>query len=62
MAIREIELEVYARVGLTKEAYDILRRLKKERKQSMTRLISDMVVDNFAGISETSIKPPIPNT
>ena len=43
MAIREPELEVGARIGVTPEAYEILRKLKAARKQSMIRIVSDLI-------------------
>lgn len=44
MAIREPELEIAARIGITLEAYKILRMLKVEKKQSMVRLVSDLII------------------
>lgn len=44
MAIREPELEIAARIGITPEAYIVLRKLKAERKQSMVRIVSDLII------------------
>jgi hypothetical protein len=46
MSIREPELEIAARIGITPEAYKILRKLKVEKKQSMVRLVSDLIIKN----------------
>lgn len=47
MAIREPELEIAARIGITPEAYVVLRKLKAERKQSMVKIISDLVINIY---------------
>lgn len=44
MAIREPELEIAARIGITPEAYKILRQWKKDRKQSMIKIVSDLIL------------------
>ena len=44
IAIREPELEIAARIGITPEAYQVLRQMKIERKQSMVRIVSDLIV------------------
>lgn len=44
MEIREPELEIAARIGITPEAYKVLRKLKVERKQSMVRIVSELII------------------
>jgi hypothetical protein len=39
------ELEIAARIGITPEAYKVLRKLKTERKQSMVRIVSDLILN-----------------
>jgi predicted CopG family antitoxin len=46
MAIREPELEIAARIGITPEAYTVLRKMKKDKGQSMVRIVSDLIMDN----------------
>jgi predicted CopG family antitoxin len=46
MAIREPELEIAARIGITPEAYKVLRKLKAERKQSMVKIVSDLILED----------------
>lgn len=46
MAIREPELEIAARIGITPEAYAILKQQKKKRKQSMVRIVSDLIINS----------------
>lgn len=41
---REPELEVGARIGVTPEAYEILRRAKRQKDQSMIRLVSELII------------------
>jgi hypothetical protein len=48
MAIRKPELEVAARIGITPEAYKILRRLKKVKKQSLIKIVSDLIYGRTA--------------
>jgi AmiR/NasT family two-component response regulator len=43
--IRKPELEIAARVGITPEAYDKLRKLKTKRKQSMIKIVSDLIIN-----------------
>lgn len=43
---RQPELEIAARIGITPEAYKVLRKLKAERKQSMVRIVSDLITQN----------------
>ncbi len=45
MAIRLPELEIAARIGITPEAYKILRKLKVERKESMVKIVSDLIIN-----------------
>lgn len=45
MSIREPELEIAARIGITPEAYQILRKLKVEKKQSMVKIVSDLILE-----------------
>lgn len=42
---REPELEIAARIGITPEAYKVLRKLKAERKQSMVRIVSNLILN-----------------
>lgn len=49
MAIREPELEIAARIGITPEAYKILRQMKKDKSQSMVKLISDLIIKTHEG-------------
>lgn len=44
MIIREPELEIAARIGITPEAYIVLRKMKKDRKQSMVKIVSDLIL------------------
>lgn len=58
MAIREPELEIAARIGITPEAYKILRQLKKDKKQSMIKIISDLIIKKNANeVVEFEEKP-----
>jgi predicted CopG family antitoxin len=41
---REPELEVGGRIGVTPEAYEILKRAKKQKEQSMIRLVSELII------------------
>ena len=43
----KIELNIYKRIGVTKEVYEILRQQKKKQKKSMARIICDLVLKNF---------------
>jgi predicted CopG family antitoxin len=44
--IRPPELEIAARIGITPEAYEVLRRIKKEKGQSMVKIVSDLIIKN----------------
>ncbi len=44
---REPEIEIAARIGIDKEAYDILRKIKKSKKQSMVKLVSDLIKEKY---------------
>jgi hypothetical protein len=46
MAIRKPELIVFKRVGLTKEAYDKLRELKKTKRQSMVNIVCHLILNS----------------
>jgi hypothetical protein len=46
MAIRPPELEIAARIGVTPEAYQILKKQKKQRKESMVKIVSDLIIKN----------------
>lgn len=43
--IRTPELEIYARIGITKEAYEKLRKIKLAKKQSMAKIVTDLILD-----------------
>lgn len=43
MQFRKPELEIAARIGITPEAYKLLRKLKTAKKQSMVRIVSDLI-------------------
>jgi AmiR/NasT family two-component response regulator len=47
MAIREPELEIAARIGITPEAYRALRKAKIDRKESMVKIVSDLVIQHY---------------
>lgn len=47
MYTKEEKLEIYRRIGVTKEVYIILRKLKDKEKQSMAKTISNLVLENF---------------
>jgi predicted CopG family antitoxin len=53
MAIRKPELEIKARIGITPEAYKVLRKLKRSKKQSMVRLVSDLIIKHYDDGNET---------
>jgi predicted CopG family antitoxin len=53
MAIRPPELEIAARIGITPEAYEILRAVKKRDKQSMVKLVSDLIIEKYANGATT---------
>ena len=44
MYTREEQLEIFARVGVTKEAYELLRKEKRRSKLSMTKIVSELVI------------------
>ena len=44
MIIRKPELEIAARIGITPEAYHKLRLMKKKKKESMVKIVSDLVL------------------
>lgn len=47
MYTREEQLVIAARVGLTKEAYETLRRQKRKTKLSMAKLISNLILKTY---------------
>lgn len=48
MYTREEELKIYARVGVTKEAYELLRTEKKKRGESMAKIVCNLIVKNLS--------------
>jgi predicted CopG family antitoxin len=42
---RKSMLDIYARIGITKEAYEKLRRLKKSQKESMAGIVSQLIMN-----------------
>ncbi len=47
MYTREEQLEIYARVGVTKEAYELLRADKKKQKLSLAKLASTIIINHY---------------
>jgi len=44
---RSHELEKHSSVGITKEAWEILRKEKKRQEKSMMRLIDDLIKEKY---------------
>ena len=49
---RKAELEQYRAVWLTKEAYILLRKQKKEQKKSLAKLVDELVKKNYVSVSK----------
>lgn len=47
MYTREEELEIYARIGVTEEAYDLLRKEKKNQKLSLAKIASQLIIEKY---------------
>jgi hypothetical protein len=47
MYTREEQLEIFARVGITEEAYDLLRKDKKKQKLSLAKLASTIIINHY---------------
>jgi predicted CopG family antitoxin len=47
MDIRESELKLCKRVGITEECYRILRSAKKKENKSMARIVNDLITQKY---------------
>jgi predicted CopG family antitoxin len=50
MYSQEEQLEIYKRIGVTKEVYDLLRKEKRRSKQSMAKLICNLTIKHYGAI------------
>lgn len=59
MYTREEELEIAARIGITEEAYKLLRRQKRKTHLSMAKLLSNLILETYgdAAVSEMLREP-----
>lgn len=55
MYTQQQELEIYKRIGVTREVYDTLRDQKRQTKQSMAKIICNLVLEKY-GSTLNSIK------
>jgi len=44
---REEQLNIYRRIGVTKDVYDVLRKQKRKIKLSMAKLICNLVLKTY---------------
>ncbi len=56
MYTREEQLDIFARIGVTKEAYNLLRKEKRTHKLSMTKLISNLILEKYGNNETPSIQ------
>lgn len=47
MYTREEKLEIYQRIGITEEVYNILREIKRKEKISMAKIICNLVIGKY---------------
>lgn len=47
MYTREEQLNIYRRIGITKDVYDVLRKQKRKVKLSMAKLICNLVLKTY---------------
>lgn len=47
MYTKEEKLEIHRRIGVTKEAYDILRLKKQREGQSMAKIITNLILKTY---------------
>jgi hypothetical protein len=47
MYSKEEQLEIFKRVGVTKEVYDVLRKEKRRSKQSMAKLVCNSILEKY---------------
>lgn len=59
MYTREEKLTIYGRIGVTKEAYDILRKQKRHSKFSMAKLASNLIIKSADTQTLPIQKPPV---
>ena len=50
MYTREEELDIYRRIGVTKDVYEILRKQKRKTKLSMAKLICNLVLQKYSNL------------
>jgi hypothetical protein len=43
----EEQLEIFARIGVTEEAYDLLRKEKRRSKLSMAKIVSELIIKSL---------------
>ena len=54
MYTREEELEIYGRIGVTKEVHEILKKVKKDLakkgvKESMAKIVCNLIIEKYGG-------------
>lgn len=47
MYTREEELEIAARIGVTKEVYDILRKEKTKQQISLAKIVCNLILEKY---------------
>ena len=47
MVIRKKEIEIWQKIGVDKETYDILRAEKKKQKKSMMRIVKELIKHSY---------------
>jgi len=52
MAIREPQLEIAARIGVTQEVDKLLQREKKKQKKSKAQLVCELVLEAYGDYQE----------
>lgn len=50
MYTREEELELVARIAITKEAFDLLRKEKKKQGISLAKITSNLIIEKYGNI------------
>ena len=49
--IREKIIEIFGRIGVDKEAYELLRIQKKEQQKSMAEIVTNLIKEKYKGRS-----------
>ncbi len=53
MYTREEQLDIFARIGITKEAYDVLRKEKRRNQITFARIVSELIINKCGNNEKT---------